>query len=164
MTNRNLAHTAPFGSLPTAGGGIARAAYSAAIKARLDIDPLLKSSGLTAVQLKNPDTRIAVKTQIKFLNQIAGALRDDFLGIHLAQRVDLRELGLLYYVLASSETLGDALARAARYSTIQNEGVQLTLRNRSTSILGLSTLAYLEGAIGIRLSFLCLFCSDYVES
>ena len=130
MTNRNLTRTAPFGSLPTAGGGIARAAYSAAIKARLDIDPLLKSSGLTAVQLKNPDTRIAVKTQIKFLNQIAGALRDDFLGIHLAQRVDLRELGLLYYVLASSETLGDALARVARYSTIQNEGVQLILRQQ----------------------------------
>jgi hypothetical protein len=71
MTNRKPAHTAPLGSLPTAGGGMARAAYSAAIKARLDIDPLLKSSGLTTVQLKNPDTRIAVKNQIKFVNQVA---------------------------------------------------------------------------------------------
>jgi hypothetical protein len=92
LTNRNPAHTAPFGSLPTAGGGIARAAYSAAIKARLDIDPLLKSSGLTAVQLKNPDTRIAVKNQIKFLNQVAGALQDDF-RINLAQGANLRESG-----------------------------------------------------------------------
>jgi hypothetical protein len=88
MTNRKLAHTAPFGSLPTAGGGMARAAYSAALKARLDIDPLLKSSGLTAVQLKDPDTRIAVKNQIEFVNQVAGALglrfcrkacKDDFI-------------------------------------------------------------------------------------
>ena len=165
MTNRNPAHTAPFGSLPTAGGGIARAAYSAAIKARIDIDPLLKSSGLTVVQLENLDTRIAVKNQIKFLNQIADALRDDFLGIHLAQGVDLRELGFLYYVLASSETLGEALARVARYSVIQNEGVQLTLRQQKHLSIRLEYFGIpREGAIGIRLSFLCLFCSDYVES
>ena len=120
----------PFGSFPTAGGGIARAAYLAAIKARLDTDALLRNSGLTAAQLKNSDTRIAVKNQIKFLSQVSSALQDDFFGIHLAQVANLRELGLLYYVLASSDTLGDALARAARYSMIQNEGVQLTLRQQ----------------------------------
>ena len=59
---------------------------------------------------------------------VADELRDEFLGLHLAQKVDLRELGLLYYVLASSETLGDALRRAARYSTIQNEGVRISER------------------------------------
>jgi len=37
-------------------------------------------------------------------------------------------LGLLYYVMASSDTVGDALGRAARYSTIQNEGVQIKYR------------------------------------
>ena len=147
---------APFGSLPTAGGGIARAAYSAAIKARLDIDPLLKSSGLTAVQLKNPDTRIAVKNQIKFLNQVAGALQDDFLGIHLAQGVDLRELGLLYYVLASSETLGDALARAARYSMIQNEGVRLTLRQQKNISIRLEYFGIPRGSDRHQIEFFVL--------
>jgi AraC-like DNA-binding protein len=130
LTKRDLANMSPFGSFPTAGGGIARAAYLAAIKARLDTDALLRNSGLTAAQLKNSDTRIAVKNQIKFLSQVSSALQDDFLGIHLAQVANLRELGLLYYVLASSDTLGDALARAARYSMIQNEGVQLTLRQQ----------------------------------
>ena len=33
-----------------------------------------------------------------------------FSGFHLAQECDLREIGLLYYVLASSETLIDAAA------------------------------------------------------
>jgi AraC-like DNA-binding protein len=46
--------------------------------------------------------------------------------LHLAQACDLREIGLLYYVLASSETLIDALQRAIRYSTIVNEGVAQT--------------------------------------
>src|SRR5262249_28875942 len=43
----------------------------------------------------------------------------------LARAVDLRELGLMYYVLASSDDLDSALMRAARYSSIQNEGVQV---------------------------------------
>jgi AraC-like DNA-binding protein len=37
--------------------------------------------------------------------------------------VELREIGLLYYVSATSETLIEALQRTARYSSIVNEGV-----------------------------------------
>ena len=43
----------------------------------------------------------------------------------LAEEFDLRDLGLLYYVMASSDTLGDALKRAARYSRITNEAIVL---------------------------------------
>ena len=67
-----------------------------------------------------------MRDQIKFLNLVASALEDDFLGFHLAQECDLREIGLLYYVLASSEILIDALQRGVRYSTIVNEGVSQT--------------------------------------
>ena len=49
-----------FDSLPTATGGIARAAYALA-EARLDLAPLLKNSGLTVQQIKNPRIRLAVK-------------------------------------------------------------------------------------------------------
>jgi hypothetical protein len=42
-------------------------------------------------------------------------------GIELAQQLlDLRELGMLFYVAASSETSGDALQRMARYSSTVN--------------------------------------------
>ena len=56
---------------------------------------------------------------------VAEALNDDLLGYHLAQAVDLREIGLFYYVLASSQTFLEALQRAARYSSIANEGISL---------------------------------------
>ena len=78
MTNRKLAHTAPFGLLPTAGGGMARAAYSAALKARLDIDPLLKSSGLTAVQLKNLDSELPSKTKLSLSTRLRVPCRTIF--------------------------------------------------------------------------------------
>jgi AraC-like DNA-binding protein len=121
-----------FSSLPTASGGIARAAYARALEARLDLGLLVTNSGLTVRQIEDSNVRLAVRNQIKFLNSVADALNDDFLGIRLAQELDLRELGLLYYVLASSETLGDALRRVARYSTIQNEGVRISYRERDS--------------------------------
>jgi AraC-like DNA-binding protein len=117
-----------FSSLPTANGGITRAAYARALEAGLNVASLLKAASLTVRQAENPHFRIPVKNQIKFLNLVANALPDEFLGAHLAESVDLRELGLLYYVLASSKTLGDALSRGARYSTINNEGIEITYR------------------------------------
>jgi hypothetical protein len=123
-------HKLRFKSLPTATGGIARAAHTRAMEAGVDIEPLLKRSGLTMQQAKNPAARMAVSNQIKFLNLVADALQDDFLGIRLAQNFDLRELGLLYYVQASSATLSEALQRVARYSSIMNEGVRIICRER----------------------------------
>jgi len=69
-----------------------------------------------------------VKGQIKFVQLVADALHDDFLGFHLARDGDLREGGLLYYVMNSSDLLGDALRRTERYSTIVNEGMSLRVR------------------------------------
>jgi AraC-like DNA-binding protein len=117
--------TKRLGSLPTASGAITRLAYERARRARIELKPLLKRAGLTDQQLKDPRARFAVYHQIQFLNLAASALGDEFLGFHLAQLPDLRELGLLFYVAASSETLGDALRRGARYSSIVNEGLSL---------------------------------------
>jgi AraC-like DNA-binding protein len=117
--------TRRLGRLPTATGAIARLAYARARKSALELQPLLTNSGLTKQQIEDRDARFAVQRQIEFLAVTAKALGDDFLGFHLAQFLDLREMGLLFYVAASSETLGDALQRAARYSSISNEGLSI---------------------------------------
>src|SRR5262249_35418720 len=115
-----------LGGLPSAVGGIARLAYARARAAGLDVDPLLSQASLTREQIEDSGVRLRVRDQIKFLNLVADALPDDLLGFHLAQVCELRAIGLLYYVAASSDTLGEVLKRASRYSTIVNEGVSLT--------------------------------------
>jgi AraC-like DNA-binding protein len=115
-------------ALPTATGQMARYAYTRARKAKIELAPLLKEAGLTGQQIEDQDSRITVRAQIKFLNAVANALHDPLLGFHIAQAADLRELGLLYYVAASSETLGEVLQRAARYSSTANEGLSLKYR------------------------------------
>ncbi len=114
--------------VPTATGGIARHAYARARKAGIELRPILEKAGLTEQQIKDRDSRILVRSQIDFLNLIADAVRDRLLGFHLAESIDLRELGLLYYVAASSESLGDVLQRIARFSSITNEGLSLQYR------------------------------------
>jgi len=114
-----------FHAIPTAAGGITRLAHARASEAGIDLKPLLKKAGLREQQIGDRDTRLDVRHQIRFLNLVANALPDELLGFHLAQPVDLRELGWLYYVAASSETLGEALRRTARYSSMVNEGVSV---------------------------------------
>ena len=109
--------------LPSAHGAMSRLAYARAKSAGMALDPLLREVGLTRQQLDDPHATIAVRNQIKFLNLVAAALDDDLLGFHLSDMPDLRAVGLLYYLIASSETLLDGLQRVARYSTIVNEGV-----------------------------------------
>jgi len=118
-----------IGAIPTAAGGIARAAFAHAARTLPDVAFLAKRAGLSLKQLKDPSIRIPVSHQIAFLNLVASRLPDEFLGFDLAKAVDLRELGLLYYVQASSNTLGEALRRTERYCTIQNEGVLIKYRD-----------------------------------
>src|SRR5262249_47225277 len=92
-----------LGTLPTATGGLARHAYARARQAKVELGPLLRESGLTRQQIEDSEERINVRAQIRFLDLVAKALRDNSLGFHLAESAELRELGLLYYVAASSE-------------------------------------------------------------
>jgi len=110
-------------AVPHADGVIARLACARARTEGVALGPLLRKANLTIAQIDDPRVRLAVHDQICLLNLIADALPDDLLGFHLAQHCDLREMGLLYYVLASSETVIEALRRGVRYGVLVNEGV-----------------------------------------
>jgi AraC-like DNA-binding protein len=112
-----------------------RLAFSLAKEKGADVDALLEKSGLSRHQIEDPNARVDVSKQIKFLNLVADAIDDDLLGVHLAQTFDLRRIGLLYYVLASSNTLHEALRRVARYSSIANDAIRLTLHERADTAL-----------------------------
>jgi AraC-like DNA-binding protein len=80
---------------------------------------------LTPEEARDPSIRLEVLTQINLLELAAEAVQDEWLGFHLALSFDLREIGLVYYVMVSSDRLADALRNAERYSKINNEGVRL---------------------------------------
>ena len=120
---------------PRAEGGIAREAAERCRLAGIALAPLLRRAGLTEHDMADARSRVPASKQVAFLNLAADALGDVLLGFHIAQAVDLRRAGLIYYVLGSSATFEEALKRACRYSSLSNEGLRLTrLEGHETGI------------------------------
>jgi Arabinose-binding domain of AraC transcription regulator, N-term len=125
-------------SIPMAGGGLARLAVARLKSAGVPVAPLLRRVGLTPELIAEPEEQLSVRSQIALLDEAAIALKDDCIGFTLARDFDPGELGLLYYVMASSQTLGDALKRVARYSKITNEALVVGYREVNRLIINLS--------------------------
>ena len=118
----------PSSARPSAEGTLSRLACARARAAGLDVDSLMAEAGVTRRQVEEENVWLPARGQIRLLELLADALQDDFLGFHIAHDMDLREIGLLYYVLNSSDLLGEALRRGQRYCAVINEGVSLRVR------------------------------------
>ena len=134
--------SARFYSIPSATGGIARLACARLRELGKDPTAILTKVRARPEQVYDDAIRLEVPKQIKILELVSEELQDGLLGFHLARSFDLREVGLVYYVIASSERFADALVNAKRYCTIMNEGVRLQMRqdDRTVSI----TLDYVD--------------------
>jgi AraC-like DNA-binding protein len=115
----------PLSAVPSAAGALARMACAKLQAAELPLAPLLGKAGLTTDEVEDSSRRIEVSAQVKFLKVAADALHDDLLGFHLSQGFDLREIGLLYYILSSSDSFADAMSNSERYTRIVNEGIEI---------------------------------------
>ena len=124
--------------MPMAQGGLTRLAIARLKSAGVPVAPLLRRAELTPEVIAEPEERLSVLSQIRLLDEAAIALKDDCLGFTLARDFDPREIGLLYYVMASSQSLGDALKRVARYSQITNEALVVGYREANRLIVNLS--------------------------
>jgi hypothetical protein len=114
-------------SIPRATGGIARLACDRLRKAGRNLAPVLSGAGLTTDDVEDHKRRLGASAQVRVLEFAAKELHDDWLGFRLARDFELGEIGLVYYVMASSDRLADALRNAERYCAINNEGVRLRI-------------------------------------
>ncbi len=138
LSAMQVARSSGFNSIPTATGGIARLACALLDEMGKDPTVILSKVGLTPEEARDPAIRLEVRSQIKLLELAAEEAQDEWLGFHLARSFDLREIGLVYYVIASSDQLADALRNAERYSQINNEGVRLRFRMQGgTAVIAL---------------------------
>ena len=116
-----------FCSIPSATGAIARLACARLRELGKDVPAVLAKVGARLEQVSDDAIRLEVPKQIGILELAAEELQDGLLGFHLARNFDLREIGLVYYVIASSDQLSDALLNGKRYCAIMNDGVRLNV-------------------------------------
>jgi AraC-type transcriptional regulator len=96
-------------------------------------------AGLSMEDVDDRKRRLDASVQVRVLDLAAEALQDDCFGFSLARDFDLGKIGLLYYVMASSDRLANALRNAERYRAISNEGVRLRFCSRVPSSSGSNT-------------------------
>src|SRR5690348_4242983 len=82
----------------------------------IDAEPLLSTSELSRAQPTPALGRVSAAAQHRFLELAAVETDDPLLGLHTAAAMDLREIGLLFYLAASSATVGEALEHLAEYA------------------------------------------------
>jgi AraC-like DNA-binding protein len=129
-----VTHPKQLCSIPTATGAIARLACSRLRESGKDDESIIAKAGATSLQVNDDTVRLEVSKEIKILELAAEELHDEFFGFHLARDFDLREIGLVYYVIASSERLIDALLNGKRYCAIVNQGIRVDVKRDKQSI------------------------------
>ena len=92
-------------SIPTATGGIARLTRDRLRDAGIDPAPVMLAAGLSMEDVDDRKRRLDASVQLRVLDLAAEALQDDCFGFRLACDFDLGKIGLLYYVMASSDRL-----------------------------------------------------------
>ena len=131
--------------LPSATGFAARQAIAFLRERDVPIASLLSRSGISENDIDNCQRRIAAMAQGKILEYAAETLGDSEFGLHLAQNMNPREAGLLFYVSAAAEDIADALALAARYCRTVNEAVRLKLVRSPEGTVSLTSLECFVG-------------------
>src|SRR5438067_9603266 len=87
-------------SIPRATGGIARLACARLRELGKDVAAVLAGVGARPEQVNDDAVRLEVPKQIRILELAAEELQDGLLGFRLARNFELREIGLVYYVIA----------------------------------------------------------------
>ena len=124
-------------TVPSATGLASRLAVKLLERRGHDSQSLLYKAGIDRTALSHGD-RIPVARQIVFLDLVGRALDDDWIGLTLGADFDLREMGLLFYIAASSSSLGEALQRLERYVQLGNEALIVRIKNGATCRIILS--------------------------
>ena len=89
----------------------------------IDTEPALLGAGISRSQLSQDDIGLSVGSQYRFLELAAAEADDSLLGLHVAAEMDVRAVGILFYLTGSSRTVSEALENLARYSQTTNEAL-----------------------------------------
>jgi AraC-like DNA-binding protein len=101
----------------------------------IDAEPLLSKAELSRAQLIQNPGGVSAASQHRFLEIAAAGMNDPLLGLHVAAAMDLREIGLLFYLAASSETVAEALEHLARYAATATEEIRLEISRQKDETL-----------------------------
>jgi AraC-like DNA-binding protein len=115
-------------------GVAARETLSYLDRRGIDAEPALFGAGLSRRQLLQDDIGLSVTSQYRFLERAAAEANDQLLGLHVAAEMDLRSIGILFYLTGSAPTVSEALQNLARYSKTTNEALVIEISRHKDEV------------------------------
>src|SRR6516165_2262935 len=116
-------------------GVAARETLSYLDRRGIDAKPALFEAGLSRRQLSRDDIGLSVASQYRFLEVAAAEANDQLLGLHVAAEMDIRAIGILFYLTGSSRTVTEALENLARYSATTNEALVVEISRQKDEVI-----------------------------
>jgi AraC-like DNA-binding protein len=101
----------------------------------IDAEPALFGAGISRRQLSQDHIGLSVASQYRFLELAAAEANDQLLGLHVAAELDLRSIGLLFYLTGSAPTVSEALENLARYSRTTNEALVVEISRQNDEVI-----------------------------
>jgi hypothetical protein len=113
---------------------------------RIAAEPLLAKAELSRDQLSRDDSGISAASQYRFLELASTAADESLLGLRVAAEMDMRDVGVLFYLAASSATVATALEHLVRYAAATSEEVcpEVSLLRNETVLTHRPMLAFDE--------------------
>ena len=104
-------------------------------KRGIDAEPALSTAGISRRQLSGDDIGLSAACQYRFLEVAAAEANDQLLGLHVAAEMDIRAIGILFYLTGSSRTVFEALENLARYSRTTNEALIVEISQQKDEVI-----------------------------
>jgi len=101
----------------------------------IDAEPALFGAGISRRQLSQDELVLPVASQYRFLELAAVEANDQLLGLHVAAEMDLRSIGILFYLTGSSRTVAEALENLARFSQTTNDALVVEISRQKDEVM-----------------------------
>jgi len=95
------------------------------VAAGVDPERVLAEAGISLADLGDPERRYPREAMFTAWRAACHATGDPAFGLHIAERVTYGSFGVIEYIARSSSTLGDALARVARYARLLDDAAEI---------------------------------------
>ena len=116
-------------------GVAARETLSYLDRRGIDAEPALIGAGISRRQLSQDDVGLSVASQYRFLELAAAEANDQLLGLRVAAEMDIRAIGILFYLTESAPTVSSALENLARYSRTTNEALVAEISRQKDEVI-----------------------------
>lgn len=99
------------------------------------VEALLRRFGLPPDIESRGEVQLPLETMYVFTEEVAAALGDSFLGLHVALSLPRGRDGLVEFVTRSASTLREAIQSIIRHYALINENIEVTLEERAGEAL-----------------------------